>query len=148
MTNTTVPTNEEIDRLLAMHWPAVFAVTEPVIQCMLRQAVREAVAKWGAPAPASGQPVAIYRGRCVIDCGEHGHHDIELLKMIPAGSNLYAAPPAPEVRAPLSDKQVDELASPYLLRMFGTGKIFPEVMRGFARAIERAHGITTKESTP
>ena len=69
MTNTTAPTNEEIDRLLAMHWPAVFAVTEPVIQCMLRKAVREAVAKWGAPAPASGQPVAIYRGRCVIDCG-------------------------------------------------------------------------------
>ena len=30
---------------------------------------------------------------------------------------------APEVRVPLSDKQVDELASPYLLRMFGSIKI-------------------------
>ena len=51
------------------------------------------------------------------------------------------------LRMPLSDKQVDELASPYLLRMLGTSKIFREVMRGFARTIERAHGITAKEST-
>ena len=62
-------------------------------------------------------------------------------------ADFLAKPPAPEVRAPLSDKQVDELASPYLLRMFGFIKIFPEVMRGFARAIERAYGITAKEPT-
>lgn len=39
-----------------------------------------------------GEPVAIYRGRCVIDCGEHGHHDIEMLKLIPTGTKLYTAP--------------------------------------------------------
>ena len=62
-------------------------------------------------------------------------------------ADFLAKPPAPEVRVPLSDEQVDELASPYLLRMFGF-IIFNEVMRRFARAIERAHGITAKESTP
>ena len=40
---------------------------------------------------ADVEPVAIYHGRCVIDCGEHGHLDMQLLKMIPAGSNLYSA---------------------------------------------------------
>ena len=43
----------------------------------------------------------IYHGRCTIDCGEGGHHDMEMLRMIPAGSKLYPAPqPAP---APLSE---------------------------------------------
>ena len=40
---------------------------------------------------ADVEPVAIYHGRCVIDCGEHGHLDMQLLKLIPAGSNLYPA---------------------------------------------------------
>lgn len=40
------------------------------------------------------QPVAVYHGRCVIDCGENGHSDVEMLKMIPAGTKLYAAPVA------------------------------------------------------
>lgn len=37
------------------------------------------------------EPVAIYHGRCVIDCGEHGHLDMQLLKMIPAGTALCTA---------------------------------------------------------
>lgn len=41
-----------------------------------------------APAPVV-EPVAIYHGGCTIDCGEHGHHNLELLKMIPAGTKLY-----------------------------------------------------------
>lgn len=43
-------------------------------------------------ASAGSEPVAIYHGRCVIDCGEHGHLDMELLKMIPAGTKLYTHP--------------------------------------------------------
>lgn len=50
----------------------------------------------------------IYHGRCTIDCGEHGHHDMEMLRMIPAGSKLYTAPqPTP---APLSDDVVKDAA--------------------------------------
>lgn len=47
-------------------------------------------------ANAGSEPVAIYHGRCVIDCGAHGHLDMELLKMIPAGSKLYTHPSPPE----------------------------------------------------
>lgn len=46
------------------------------------------------------EPVAVYHGRCTIDCGEHGHHDMEMLKMIPAGSKLYAAPQPAVVQVP------------------------------------------------
>lgn len=42
------------------------------------------------------EPAMIYHGRCTIDCGEHGHQDVELLKMIPAGSKLYTTPQAPQ----------------------------------------------------
>ena len=42
----------------------------------------------------------IYHGDCTIDCGEHGHHHVELLRMIPAGSKLYTAPqPTPTPQA-------------------------------------------------
>ncbi len=58
-------------------------------------------AQQAAPKQEVQEPVMIYHGRCTIDCGEHGHHDMEMLRMIPAGSKLYTAPqPAP---APLSD---------------------------------------------
>ena len=43
----------------------------------------------GSPAQ---EPVMIYHGRCHIDCGEHGHHDMEMLKLIPAGTKLYTHP--------------------------------------------------------
>jgi hypothetical protein len=36
------------------------------------------------------EPVMVYHGACTIDCGEHGHHHTEMLKMIPAGTKLYA----------------------------------------------------------
>ncbi|MEJ5148998.1 DUF4406 domain-containing protein [Comamonas sp. MYb396] len=48
----------------------------------------------GDPAEVLAEPVMIYHGRCTIDCGEHGHHDVEMLKMIPAGAKLYTAPQA------------------------------------------------------
>lgn len=49
-----------------------------------------------APQQEAQEPVMIYHGDCTIDCGEHGHHHVELLRMIPAGSKLYTAPqPSP-----------------------------------------------------
>lgn len=143
-TDTTLaPTDAEIDRLLAMHWPAVFAVTAPVIKWRLRKAVREAIARWGAPALASGEPVM-----WAFKYSDGTWHDASATEHSVGMRPLYdAVPPAPEVRVPLSDEQVDELASPYLLRMFGSIKIFNEVMRRFARTIERAHGITAKGPT-
>lgn len=37
-------------------------------------------------------PDMLYHGRCVVDCGEHGHADVELLKLIPAKTKLYRLP--------------------------------------------------------
>jgi hypothetical protein len=45
-----------------------------------------------APQQEAQEPVMIYHGGCTIDCGEHGHHNVELLRTIPAGSKLYTKP--------------------------------------------------------
>ena len=37
-------------------------------------------------------PDMIYHGKCVVDCGEHGHADVELLKLIPMKTKLYRLP--------------------------------------------------------
>lgn len=42
-----------------------------------------------APAASVDEAVAIYHGG-ILDCGEHGAHNFELLKIIPAGTRLYA----------------------------------------------------------
>ena len=63
-----------------------------------------------APQQEAQEPVMIYHGRCTIDCGEHGHHDIEMLRMIPAGSKLYTAPqPAPAAAAGPSLQHLHDL---------------------------------------
>ena len=56
-----------------------------------------------APVATQGEqePVMIYHGRCTIDCGEHGHHNVEMLKLIPAGSYLYTSPVAPAAQEPV-----------------------------------------------
>ena len=82
------PTDAEIDALwrfeASKNWDSTLA--------MRTSYTRAVLAKWGTPAPVGVEPVAIYHGRCTIDCGEHGHLDMELLKMIPAGSKLYTTP--------------------------------------------------------
>lgn len=86
--------------LLAMH--GVLTSREAEI-ALLKKALLEAEA---APQQEAQEPVVIYHGRCTIDCGEHGHHDMEMLRMIPSGSKLYTAPqPAP---APLSERDAFE----------------------------------------
>ncbi|SOC45713.1 hypothetical protein SAMN05892877_117102 [Rhizobium subbaraonis] len=45
-----------------------------------------------ASSGVEGEAVAIYRGNGLIDCGNDGHHNIELLKLIPANTLLYAHP--------------------------------------------------------
>lgn len=37
-------------------------------------------------------PDMLYHGKCIVDCGEYGHVDVELLKLIPAGTKLYRLP--------------------------------------------------------
>lgn len=102
---------------------------------LLKKALLEAEA---APQQEAQEPVMIYHGRCTIDCGEHGHHDMEMLRMIPSGSKLYTAPqPAP---APLSDAQIAEM----MRDTWGCASIAPRHALEFARTVERAHGIAQK----
>lgn len=38
---------------------------------------------------SAAEPVAVYKGNGLIDCGDIGHHNVELLKLIPANTPLY-----------------------------------------------------------
>ena len=52
---------------------------------------------------ASQEPVMIYEGRCIFDCGDGGHQDVTMLKMIPKGAKLYrAAGAAPVHKEPVA----------------------------------------------
>lgn len=61
-----------------------------------------------APEP---EPVMIYHGRCIIDCGDGGHQDVTMLKMIPAGSRLFTRPapakPMPDGWMPIATAPKD-----------------------------------------
>ena len=63
----------------SIHWPDIF---EEV--ALIEAAVIEKIKAQG--------PDMLYHGRCVVDCGEHGHADVELLKLIPAKTKLYRLP--------------------------------------------------------
>lgn len=62
-----------------------------------------------AAQPVQGEPVMIYHGRCTIDCGDHGHHDVEMLKLIPAGTKLYTA--APSTPQPDARKVIEQMVT-------------------------------------
>ncbi len=51
--------------------------------------------------------VMIYHGGCTIDCGEHGHHNMEMLKLIPTGTKLFPASALAALRAQLTEAQAD-----------------------------------------
>ena len=82
----------------------------------------------------------IYHGGCTIDCGDHGHHNIEMLKLIPAGTKLYTTPPAE--RRPLTQDEIEKcFPVDGYLNEAGRVIITAQWLREFARAIEAAHGI-------
>ena len=41
---------------------------------------------------AATEPSMIYHGRCVIDCGDSGHQDVTMLKMIARETKLFTHP--------------------------------------------------------
>ena len=47
---------------------------------------------------AAAEPSMIYHGRCIIDCGDSGHQDVTMLKMIARETKLFTHPmPAQDV---------------------------------------------------
>lgn len=81
------PTNEQIE---SIHYAADWlSRSEDIGNRKHAERLRALLA---AGAIDGQEPVAIYHGNGIIDCGDAGHHNIELLKMIPAGAKLYKDP--------------------------------------------------------
>ena len=53
---TTEPTDDELDEVLCNQWPA-FSMQATLVRMWVRQAMRDAIARWGQPSGA-GEPVA------------------------------------------------------------------------------------------
>ena len=119
----SVPAVErEQERMTALHKPAVDKAWGQFQSAM------------AAPQQEAKEPVVIYHGRCTIDCGEHGHHDMEMLRMIPSGSKLYTAPqPAP---APLSDDVVKDAARWRMAALIGNEVMLHPDKRTHATAVK------------
>lgn len=92
------------------------------VEALVRQVLRDLP----APQQEAQEPVMIYHGGCTIDCGEHGHHNVELLHMIPAGSKLYTAPkPSPAAQGDAQDAaRLDWLEADEMNRVFHLGKFW------------------------
>lgn len=102
---TVEPTAEPVARALetireAMRYAGELLPADEATETHLwRVAGALRVLEASPPAPTV-EPVAIYHGRCRLDCGDGGHLDVELLKLIPKGTKLYTMPGdslAPEV---------------------------------------------------
>ncbi|ARU06171.1 hypothetical protein CCO03_17155 [Comamonas serinivorans] len=76
---------QEIRRVDGNHSLGACALAEALMPFLVGRAL-------AAQPQAAQEPVAVYHGRCVIDCGDCGHHDIEMLRMIPKGAKLYTHP--------------------------------------------------------
>ena len=132
MSNT--PSDAEIEKLAAEHLKA-FAQFQIGNQAWFEGEVefaRAVLAKWGQPAH-SGEPVAWLSpwraDQVTTDYDAYGEHGIP----------LYAASQLVE-REPLTDAQIAEM----MRDTWGCASIAPRHALEFARAVERAHGITQK----
>jgi hypothetical protein len=84
-----------------------------------------------------GEPVMIYHGRCIIDCGEHGAHDVEMLKMIPKGAKLYTAPPA-QTPPRLTDADFERITGEEIALSYD-GDV--QTWRAVERAVRKQFGV-------
>ncbi len=133
MSNT--PSKAEIEKLAAEHLKAFsqFPMGGQVWFEGEVEFARAVLAKWGTP--TAGEPVA-YR---------HMHDDGWEYYDAPTGSDCPGCEALckctqPVVREPLTDEQLAEM----MRDTWGCASIAPRHALEFARAVERAHGITQK----
>jgi len=97
---------------------------------------RSVLAKWGTPAPASGELVA----EVMFDERKYIQYTIPL-ELLPVGAKFYTAP---EVRVPLTEKQISKLWSD--AHNDTSDRMAHQVL---VRLVETAHGITAaQKETP
>lgn len=143
----TQPTDEELDALLCEHWPA-FDTIRPLARLFLRNAMRAAVAKWGA-APQQAAPAgrrcdnphgverpegvaefvhdnSVSHGGTAYYCAKCGEHmgDVDLPKNVPL--RKYAVcykcqEAAPQQAAPAVPSNASDILSK-VCDLFGIGK--------------------------
>ena len=129
-TTTLAPTDAEIWR----EWELILATSNPTAGAAAIKLARTAIAKWGAPAPASGEamsPFGYFRAEPFgwTDCAESDE----------GAKPLYEAPPAQEVRVPLSSKECRDMLEEVDPYNFAIDLI---------RAVEKHHGITAQKEAP
>lgn len=112
----------------------------PGLSAELAEIDRAIDAKHGCAAPQAPQPAQEHVG--IVESalrGLGGFHArlADGAEMPRVGSKLYTTPQAPQ---PLTDEQIEAIFDPRNGAMQG----LDEVARRFARAIEAAHGITSK----
>lgn len=138
MTNTTVPTDAEIAKLYAEE--TGFHLDDS--PAALLDFVRAVLARWGAPAltreevRTAAQALVDRWDTPAWKDAEHTGAFIQRLR------EALAAPPAPEVRVPLSIEEVEAILARWDYAIHG------DRVRYIVRETERAHGITAKEPTP
>lgn len=134
----TEPTDNDLDVLLAEHWPAFATSGARPLQGM-RAAMRDAIAKWGTPAPVGVEPVAWIEH----SGGGIAYAPYKAAAMcLPEGVkfDLYTAP-QPVEREPLTHDQ----ALDAFCRTTGVHQFVQAFMAG-VRFAEQHHGTKGKEA--
>ena len=109
MTDKPTPTDEELNTILCAHWPA-FAAQSTLVKIWVRDAVQDAIDKWGQPAQAA-EPVAWLRN--TTDPQPHAVTNLKYRSAVDAKAGVEYIPvfaaTQPVAREPLSDEEVDSL---------------------------------------
>ena len=105
-------------------------------------AVREALRRWGTPPAVAGEPVAWYEYNADLDAWFLAYRRNPKAKTRPLvfGDTTPQPTQAQAGAVPLTDEQLAEM----MRETWGCASIAPRHAIGFARAIERAHGIGIK----
>ena len=100
MTNLQQAAQALINRWNSQAWKDQPHTAEFVEQ--LRKALNDELAQ-------SVEPYAVFQG--LVDSGEHGAFNLDLLKMIPRGAYLYLHPPQPQATTPSIRQHCRECAN-------------------------------------
>ena len=142
----TEPTDAELDAVLCKHWPA-FSMQATLVRMWVRAAMRDAIAKWGTPAPVGVEPYGWHywniAGTSVLHLGRSSKLDADIgaSREHPEAHHvvpLYTTPQPTKAQAgtvPLTDEQIVGVLHSIPINAAPSHHI------AFARAIEQAHGI-------